>query len=158
MQQFRFSKLFLTIFSRGLASFSSYRVVQIVSNLYNEVMKTPWIQLVVGGTILAEMFSLHVLITSSHVLPAPLILLFSIVGIYFFLTIQIIFKVLSYPYVKSKCMINSGKRCSNKSVRVYVRSCSPIKLSLGDGGFFDKLTCCQISLYTTDKLVTLLLM
>lgn len=145
-------------FSHGFAQFRSYRAVQIVSNLHNEVIGTPWIQILVGGTTLAEIFSLHILITSHHVLPSLLLLFFSVAGIYFGLMIQIIFKIISYPYVKSKRMTNSKKRCRNRIARSYVRSCSPIKLFLGDGRFFDKLTSMEISLFTVDKLVTLLLL
>lgn len=67
------------------------------------------------------------------------------------------FKLVSYPDIKSDKLRNTWKQKKDKWVRAYLRSCHPIKLSLGDGTFFDKMTSLKIWQFCIETLVDILL-
>jgi hypothetical protein len=114
----------------------------------------------VGGTMMAEIASLYVLITSSHQLPLPAALFFLVVAIDFAIFIHVIFKSLCRPYLASVAFLKHvgklGKR--DKYLVRFLRSCSPLKLSMGDGTFFDRLTSLVIWEVCVGLLVNLLVM
>lgn len=118
-----------------------YRTLQLLSNFHNFVFCVPSMVVLAFSCTICESIALFLMITSNHVVPLPVLILFSLVVIDFFVIIHSVFKILSYPYVKSLEFIGLVKmgRYSKLEHR-FILSCPPSKLSLGNGGFFDKLT------------------
>lgn len=136
-----------------------YRTLQLSSNFHNFVFCLPSMVVVAFGSTVAESIALFLLITSSNIIPVPVLIFFLAIAVDFWIIIHAVFKVLSYPYVESLefiHLVNKGK-CSKWEGR-FIKSCPPSKLSLGDGGFFDTLTSLVIWQKCIDFLITFLLM
>lgn len=112
-----------------------------------------------GVITLCESISLYLVISWTKGVPLPVLILFSIIAFDFFLVIHGIFKIVSYPYIKSLGFIDLVKDGRYTTADLcFIKSCPPSKLSLGDGGFFDKLTSFVIWKKCIDYLITFLLM
>lgn len=136
-----------------------YRTLQLLSNFHNFVFTSPSMAIVAFSCTLCESFALFLIITSSRIVPLPVLTLFCLVVVDFGIVIQAVFKILSYPYVKSVEFIGLVEMARySKSEHRFIQSCPPFKLSLGDGGFFDKLTAFVIWQKCIDLLITFLLL
>ncbi|XP_035710726.1 uncharacterized protein LOC118436527 [Folsomia candida] len=140
-----------------LTSISEYRQLQIVSTLQNEIFKSPAMPVYLGGSITAEVASIYALIRSSHELPAPVFGLFCTVATTFSIFIQVGLKVVAYPNLRSNKLRDTWKSQMNKWLKMYLRSIKPLKLSMGDGTFFDQLTSLKIWQFAIQQLITLML-
>lgn len=134
-----------------------YRIAQIHGRLHNETWRHPSMALLVCGIILAEVTCLYMTLTSRDVLSPPGFFMFALIGNNMVFVIHYYFKLVSYPDIKSDKLRNTWKQKKDKWVRAYLRSCHPIKLSLGDGTFFDKMTSLKIWQFCIETLVDILL-
>lgn len=138
-----------------------YRTLQLLSDMHNSVFRNPAMAATVGCVTIGESFALYPLIASASVVPLPLLVLFANVSLDFFIAIVGLFKIMSFPFTKSVDLLNSLQRINIKPanwVNRYLRSCSPSKLTLGDGRFFDRSTSLLIWAQCVDLLITFLLM
>ncbi|XP_035702704.1 uncharacterized protein LOC118434070 [Folsomia candida] len=135
-----------------------YRYIQTLSLLQNELLKQPGIQVLVGGIIITETVSIYMVFRSWQILPLPALGFFGIIATSFFFTIHVYFKAISNPFVKSVELVRFGGQMRNKWVQAYLRSCSPIRVSLGDGSYFGKITSLKIWQYCMDRLEMILLL
>lgn len=131
-----------------------------MSILQNIVWSMPAMQILVGGIILAVITSYFILLTSLDKVPGPVAIFFALMAFDFTFVIHFLFKKVSIPCVESGELLEKLKSNERKSkwFTAFVRSCSPIKLSLGDGGFFDRLTSLVIWKFCMDQLITILLL
>lgn len=65
--------------------------------------------IVTGAVMICGSIALYVVISSADIVPLPVVILFSIVAFDFFLIIHGIFKIVSYPYIKSVDFIHLVK-------------------------------------------------
>lgn len=138
---------------------AQYRTLQLLSNFHNFVFCTPSMVVMAFSCTICESIALCLIITSSSTVPLPVLILFSIVAADLCIVIHAVFKILSYPHVKSLEFIEFVKtRSYSKWEHRFILSCPPSKLSLGDGGFFDKLTSFVIWQKCIDFLITFLLL
>lgn len=137
-----------------------YRTIQVLNRLLDITWQNPLVSFLIFVMTLAEAVALFILITSLARLPFPVLAFFTILGIDMLIAIQVLFKVVSYPYTTSCQFLELGKRQKRKSrwlVR-FLRSCPPCKVSMGDGHFFDRKTSLVIWKSCIDMLVTFLLL
>lgn len=138
---------------------SLYRILQLLSTYQNNAWCQPSMQLCIGGIVVCETVSLYILVTSYHRIPLSVLFVFIICALDCGIVIQVIFNILSYPYTKSCDFIDSMKSVDGtKWVKYFMRSCQPSKLSMGDGGFFDRLTSFVLWQLSINNLITLVLM
>lgn len=137
-----------------------YRTIQILNRVLNNVWRKPGMPVAIGGVAIAEAAALFIILTSVSRLPVPVLVLFSMVAIDFFVVIHVLFNILSYTFVSSVKFVDLKKRGrrTSKWLRAFMKSCSPLKLSMGDGKFFDRLTSFVIWRHCVDMLITFLLM
>ncbi|OXA54308.1 hypothetical protein Fcan01_11276, partial [Folsomia candida] len=143
----------------GFLCLKTYRTLQILTDMHNSVFRHPIMSVIVGSVTACESFALYTLITSSSVIPFPGLILFATVGVELFAVIVGPFKVMANPFVKSVELLHSFQPMTgSKLIKRLVRSFPPSKLTLGDGGFFDKATSLVICSQCIDLLITFLLM
>lgn len=136
-----------------------YRIVQSVSNLQESVLRKPFMSMIIGGVMLAEITSLFLVISSIHELPLAVAMFFMALAIDFFVVIHVMFKSLCRPYLASVEFVKRAQRKRNgKWLNKYLKSCTPLKLSMGGGCFFDRLTSFVIWKLCVDQVVNLLVM
>jgi hypothetical protein len=144
----------------------TYRVIQILTQLFNDVWRNPSMSALVWGAVISEAGSLYFIITSVNHVPFFMILLFSSQAIDFFITIHVLFKLASFPCTKSCDFLESMKRRNNsrwgkmnyKWMKRFLKSCPPSKLSMGNGQCFEQLTSFVIWDTCINILITLLLL
>lgn len=139
----------------------SYRVAQLVEKIINSFWDKPLMPLLIACIITAETTSLYVLASSMHKLTIPIILFFAVGGFDYFVAIHVVFKCLSLPHQRSLKFINE-MRCvmvknGGRWGRRFMRSCPPVKVSMGDGTFFDRLTPVVIWQFCVDRVINMLL-
>lgn len=85
---------------------------------------------------------------------------FYLMGIDFFVIIQITLNSQSKSYVASENFAKNMKRLKSQNpwIRKFLRSCPPLKVGMGDGKFFDALTAFVIWQFCVDKLISMLLL
>lgn len=136
-----------------------YRTLRLLSNFHNFVFAYPAMAILVGGVTLCTSIAFYLLITSAHVVPLPVLILFSIIAFDFFFAVHGVFKIVSYPYTKSLDFFQLVKVGNYTKYELrYIKSCPPSKLSLGNGGFFDRLTSLVIWQKCIDYVIMFLLM
>lgn len=113
-------------------------------------------------TIIAEIASVYVLITSIKEVPLNMAVFFSMIAFDTALVIHLVIKFMSLPYTESKkALLNIGlktsKNPSSKWFVRYVKSCARIKLFMFDGNFYDKATSIIVWQFCVETLVSLLL-
>lgn len=127
--------------------------------MHNSVLRPPLMACLVGGVSMFVSFSLYIIISSTSEVPFTIFVLFSAVALNMSVIIVWPFKLMGVPFVKSVELLKSLQRMNGLGwVKRFVRSCPPSKLSLGDGGFFDKATSLVILRKSIDLLITFLLM
>lgn len=108
-----------------------------------------------------ETMALYVLTTSRTILPLPVLVLFVIGGLDFFVMIHVVFRILCWPYVSSSRLIDKVKLYARRGnpawLKRFVRSCPRLKIQVGDGTVFDRLTSCVIWQFCVDALIDILL-
>jgi hypothetical protein len=117
-------------------------------------------QLFLTGVSLALVSSLYICITSMRKVPVAVAGFFLALAFDFSFIVHVPFRKLSLPLTESQELMHLAKMSGRqgKWMRAFMRSCTPIKLSLGDGGnFFDKLTSLVIWQFCVDLLITILL-
>lgn len=113
----------------------------------------------VGAIITCESCALYILITSTDKVPIPIIFLFIVVAIDVWILIVGPMKIMAKPYVESVEFLNSLKtENTSKWTKKFARSCTPAKIMLGDGKFFDAGTPLVVWRQTIELLVAFLLM
>ncbi|OXA53666.1 hypothetical protein Fcan01_11282 [Folsomia candida] len=119
----------------------SYRILQILTDLHNSVFRHPIMSILVGSVTACESFALYTLITSSTVVSYSVLVLFAAVGVELFVVTVGPFKIMANPFVQSVELLHSFESMKgSKLTKRLVMSFPPSKLTLGDGGFFDKAT------------------
>lgn len=117
-------------------------------------------QLLLSGTILAVVASFYILLTSLKIIPIAVAIFFAVIAFDFSFAIYFLFKKVSYSYVQSESLLQKVKKADefkSKRVAAFVKSCSPLKLAMGDGNFFDETTSLVMWQFCIDQLITLLL-
>lgn len=112
------------------------------------------------GIIIAETTSLYVLTTSSSKVTVPILEFFIMIGADFFGVIHVVYRILSLPHLSSKKLIRNAKlvqKGDSPWFTRFLKSCSPLKIGMGDGNFFDRLTPFVIWQFCVDMLVNMLL-
>ncbi|XP_035716515.1 uncharacterized protein LOC118439372 [Folsomia candida] len=141
---------------------TDYRTVQWLSNLRNCAFEYPSLVQMVGGIIVGETASLYVLLTSTKILPLPVLAFFVIVAVDLFVVIHVIFHSLSDLFEVSVGFLDEMKLYhkfgNRKWFKKFLKSCPPLKLTIGDGQYFDRMTALGIWQYCVDQLITLLYM
>lgn len=135
-----------------------YRIVQLHSKLHNETWRPPGMATYVCGLIMGQVSCLYMVLTSWASLPYLAVCMFAVFGNNLFFHIHYFIKILSSPYLKSREFVSMGRQQRNKWMQTYLRSCYPIRLSMGNGTFFDKLTSLNVWQFCIDRLVTILLL
>ncbi|OXA62430.1 hypothetical protein Fcan01_00971 [Folsomia candida] len=143
--------------NHGLAAF---RVAQVFQNLVNAVMSKPFINIFIFLTILSEILSLYVIITSWKNLSFGVSAFFCLMGINYFLIIHVTLDSLKKSYVATVNFSKNVKslRSQNAWFKKFLTSCPPLKVGMGDGKFFDELTSFIIWQFCVDTLINLLLL
>ncbi|OXA49295.1 hypothetical protein Fcan01_15678 [Folsomia candida] len=135
-----------------------YRILELLVDMHNLVLKQPVMSALVGCVTTLESFTLYIVIASRSVVPLPLLLLFAAVAVSMFFVIVRLFKMMSNPFIKSVELLNSLKRMNeSKQIKRCVQSFREAKLTLGDGKFFDTSTSLVIWAKCIDLLITFLL-
>lgn len=139
---------------------TKYRDSQLLFNLYSCVMATPMATLLMGTAMIAEVTILYALITSGTVIPPTVAALFAVIALDFFLIIQIVFKMLRRPYVASMVFKQKVDTLEKRGrwFNRFMKSCSPVKVPMGDGNFFDRKSSIVIWNVCINQLVALLLL
>lgn len=124
--------------------------------MQNQVFSMPTMQFFLGGLVLAVVSALYIFLTSLKKIPIFVAIFFTMIAFDYLFVIHYLFKKVSIPFVQSNEFL---KRFKNRKVKskwctVFVKSCSPIKLGMGDGNFFDRLTSLVTWQFCVDKLVT----
>ncbi|OXA61996.1 hypothetical protein Fcan01_00121 [Folsomia candida] len=133
-----------------------YRLAQSFSNLTNFVLRTPIMSMILGWAMMAEVTTLYVFMTAQN-LPYAVVVYMGAMATNMFILIQVVFRALSVPYLTSRKFARCQGQPRGKWLSKFLRSCSPLKVSVGDGNFFDRLTSLVISNMCLDMLITLLL-
>lgn len=137
-----------------------YRVTQVLEKLMNDVWRKPLMAIGLLGIIIAETTSLYVLTTSSSKVTVPILEFFIMIGADFFGVIHVVYRILSLPHLSSKKLIRNAKlvqKGDSPWFTRFLKSCSPLKIGMGDGNFFDRLTPFVIWQFCVDMLVNMLL-
>ncbi|XP_035702502.1 uncharacterized protein LOC118434004 [Folsomia candida] len=138
--------------------FIQYRLCQYMSGLWNFVLRTPCMPICVAGTIFCQVISLYIVIGSNN-LPIMIIMGAGVLGVDMFILIHVVFRIFSIPYLVSTEFLKSKFINSrSKWLKRFFNSCAPLKVSGGNGIFFDRMTSLEIWKVCVDQLVTLLLM
>lgn len=105
----------------------------------------------------AVIASLYTLISSLQELPIPVTAFFVIILFEFVVVIHFMFKMLADPYLRSLDFVREMKgRRNGKWFKRFLKSCAPLKLAMGGGSYFDRLTSLVIWGHCVDMVVTLL--
>ncbi|OXA63561.1 uncharacterized protein LOC118433884 [Folsomia candida] len=138
----------------------AFRVAQVFQNLANSVMSKPFISIFAFLSIVSEILSLYVIITSWNNLSFGVSAFFCLMGMNYFLIIHITLDSLSKSYVATVKFSKHMKRLRSRNawVKKFLASCPPIKVGMGDGKFFDGLTSLIIWQFCVDRLINLLLL
>ncbi|OXA40779.1 hypothetical protein Fcan01_24489 [Folsomia candida] len=132
---------------------TKYRFVQITTKLFNDLWKIPAMSAMVATCVIVEIVALFILTTSLDKLPLPIIGLFLLLAIIFFNVIQGLFKVLSKPFENSNMFIIEIRTGRHSAwVKRFMRSCPPVKISMGNGAYFDGLSALVIWQFCIDNL------
>lgn len=138
-----------------------YRVTQVMEKLMNHVWRKPLMPVLLMAIIIAETTALYVLTTSSSKLPVAILGCFTMIGADFVGVIHVIYRILGLPYLSSKKLIGNVKLCQKGGnsawFKRYLKSCPPLKIGMGDGTFFDRLTPIVIWQFCVDRLISMLL-
>ncbi len=119
--------------------------------------------MLLAGCMESEVTNLHMVITSLKIVPIAAGLLFTTVAIDGFIIIQVMFKMLSIPYLSSvefvkKAKTSTSNRKDAKWAGKFLKSCAPLKIAMGDGNFFDRLSSFVIYKVCLDQVIALLLL
>ncbi|OXA54994.1 hypothetical protein Fcan01_11268 [Folsomia candida] len=145
--------------TEGIRCLRTYRALQILTDMHNSVFRHPIMSILVGSITACESFALYTLITSSAVIPFPVLILFTAVGFYLFIVIIGPFKIMANPFVQSVELLHAFESMKgSKLIKRLVKSFPPSKLTLGVGRFFDRATSLVICSQCVDLLITFLLM
>lgn len=136
-----------------------YRCLQLLSTMHNSGFRQPAMSGIIGKVTICESFALYILITSADIqIPIPVLFLFFLVATGLFILSVCHMKVIAKPFIKSVKFLDSLKALKlSKWTKRFAKFCSPSKLTLGDGKFFDKSTSLVIWKKAVDLLITLLL-
>ncbi|OXA44409.1 hypothetical protein Fcan01_20952 [Folsomia candida] len=122
----------------------SYRVTQVAEKMVNHFWRKPLMSVVMLAIIIGETSALYILITSATKLPLPILVGFTMVGVDLFVVIHITFRILSLPHSASEKLMGKMKLLQKGRdsawLKRFVRSCPSLKIGMGDGTFFDRLT------------------
>lgn len=154
----------LKLFSRDLrqgniAALKKYRVAQVMYATSNDYWEKPAMQVILLGWILTEIVSFYVLLKLRTQLPFTILNFFVHAATNGFMVIQLLFSYLCAPYVESCGLIRDATSCKyrvSKCSRKFGKSCSPLKLIISDGHFFDKSTAIVIWQFCVDQLIVLI--
>lgn len=138
-----------------------YRIAQVAENLVNAILEKPYFLIFLNFVILGQIGSLYTIITSWSYLSFEIILLFMLFGFNFFTVIHIFLHSLNKPNVTSAQFIKNLRRSKSARCpmfRKFLNSCPPLKVGMGDGTFYDKLTSFKIWQFCVDRLIRLLLL
>ncbi|OXA42027.1 hypothetical protein Fcan01_23173 [Folsomia candida] len=85
--------LFISMMARNWKADKSigleeYRTLRLLSNFHNFVFAYPAMAILVGGVTLCTSIAFYLLITSAHVVPLPVLILFSIIAFDFFFAVH----------------------------------------------------------------------
>ncbi|OXA54194.1 hypothetical protein Fcan01_11561 [Folsomia candida] len=118
----------------GIHGLSGFRVAQVFQNLVNSVMRKPLITIFVLLTMLSEITSLYVIITSWENISFGVSAFFYLMVIDYFVIIHITLHSLSKPYVVSVKLAKNMKslRSQNAWFKKFLTSCPPLKVGMGD--------------------------
>ncbi|OXA44771.1 hypothetical protein Fcan01_20892 [Folsomia candida] len=147
-----------TMFCR--TKLEQYRVAQVMKNLLNYVKRNPMTGLALAFIINTEIESLYAIIMCRDKLPLPILLLFAMALIDFFLVIHVFLRALSKPYVSSVEFVSNFNRLGGMDEwrRKFLKSCQPVKVAMGDGNYFDGLTSLVIWQFCVDTFISIVLM
>lgn len=138
-----------------------YRVPQLLNAFTNASMKLPFNFCFLSGTIIAEVSSLYVLITSLKQLPLEVAIFYLTIAFDFGVGIHVLGTYLSIPFLEGeefrKNVTREWRAPPTKWFSRYLKSCPAIRLSMGDGSFYDSATSLVIWQFCVDQLVSLLL-
>ncbi len=139
-----------------------YRTIQVLSNLHGYVLGKPVMSWMLYGVMGAQVTTLYMVLTSLKLIPIGAGLLFIVVAIDTFIIIQVVFKILSVPYLSSVEFVTIAKTLANKRrdakwANRFLKSCAPLKIAMGDGNFFDRLSPFVIYKVCVDQVIALLL-
>ncbi|XP_035711382.1 uncharacterized protein LOC118436855 [Folsomia candida] len=150
----------LAHYKYAIHGLSAFRVAQVFQNLVNSVMGKPLITIFVSLSIMCQIISLYVIITSWEKISFGVSAFFYLMGIDFFVVIHITLHSLSKSYVVTVKFAKNmtSLRSQNAWFKKFLRSCPPLKVGMGDGKFFDGLTSFIIWQFCVDRLINMLLL
>lgn len=154
-------EVILSTLTRGnMNVLHQYRVAQVTENLVNSVLIEPFFPVFLSFIMIGQISSLYIIITSWSHVSAGLMLLFVLLVVDFFSIIHMFLNSLSYSHVASARLIKTVKRSKkwgNMGCRKFLSLCPPLKVGIGDGKFYDKLTSLTIWQFCLDRVINLLI-
>ncbi|OXA37988.1 hypothetical protein Fcan01_27245 [Folsomia candida] len=137
---------------------STYRILQILTDMHNSVLRQPITATLVGAITICQTFALYILITATSIVPGVVVFFFFMIALEMFIIIMGAFKILANPFLRSvELLYYMERKSGSKWGKRFVRSCPPSKVTLGDGKFFDRATSLVIWRTSVDYLITFLL-
>ncbi|OXA39027.1 hypothetical protein Fcan01_26066 [Folsomia candida] len=93
------------------------------------------VQILLGGIIIVHTFGLYFLVQFWTTLPIPVSAFLIVLALANMFLILVVFRFVARPYCKSEEFLRTASQQRNKWLRRVMWSCSPIKLTLGDGKY-----------------------
>lgn len=138
-----------------------YRIAQVTENLVNAVLTKRFFLIFLSFTIIGQICSVYIIFTSWSYLSVGIMMLFLLLGFNFCTIIYIFLHSLCYPNVSSTQFVKimrKSKSARSLIVRKFLNSCPPLKVGMGDGTFYDKLTSFKICQFCVERFINLLIM